>query len=449
MRGQALKGSTWQGHRLRRESWRLCGAALLLRRSGPRFDPGHVSGKTFRVGCAARGRPRPSTGNADMRFLEHPLWLVGFRPFFSLAFLSGMALPVLWAAMFNGGMAPPPIAISPVQWHAHEMFFGFGWAVLGGFLLTATKNWVQIRGYHGTALMFLVAAWGVERAGMWWQGELPPGLFLLSNNVFLGSIVAMLLWSLVRNREKDSYRDNTFFLLILPAFLVAKQLMLSPEHFQAGVAMALGLFRVAFLVMLERTVTQFMKGACQVAILRDPRLDGAIKLLALALVPAAFGPPLVSGWLGLALAVLLMGRFLYWHPALALRRIDIGILYLGYLALVLQIVMEFVGLQSAWVGAVSVHVFSFGVMGLIIPAMLTRIAKGHTGRKVAFDAGDKWVLRIMLLGFVLRIVVPQLHPAGYVLWIALSAACWCACFGILAWRYIPFLLQARVDGKEH
>jgi uncharacterized protein involved in response to NO len=29
------------------------------------------------------------------------------------------------------------------------MFFGFGWAVLGGFLLTASKNWVKIRGYHG------------------------------------------------------------------------------------------------------------------------------------------------------------------------------------------------------------------------------------------------------------------------------------------------------------
>lgn len=384
-----------------------------------------------------------------MRFLDHPLWLVGFRPFFSLAFLAGMALPVLWAAIFDGGIAPPPVAISPVQWHAHEMFFGFGWAVLGGFLLTATKNWVQIRGYHGPALIFLVGAWGVERAGMWWQADFPPALFLLSNNLFLGSIIAMLLWSLVRNRKKDSYRDNYFFLLILPAFLLAKYLILSPEHFQAGWSMALGLFRVAFLVMLERTVTQFMKGACQVAILRDPRLDGAIKLLALALVPAVFGPPMLAGWLGLALAVLLIGRFLYWSPLLALRRIDIGILYLGYLALVLQLLIESCGPQPTWVGAVSVHVFSFGVMGLIIPAMLIRISKGHTGRKVAFDGGDKWALKVMLLGFVLRILAPQLYPAGYALWIFLAAACWCACFGLLAWRFIPFFFQARVDGKVH
>jgi hypothetical protein len=87
----------------------------------------------------------------------HPLWLVGFRPFFALACLSGLSLPVLWALIFSGSLTPPPAPFSPSQWHAHEMFFGFGWAVLGGFLLTSTKNWVKVRGYHGTALIVLVA----------------------------------------------------------------------------------------------------------------------------------------------------------------------------------------------------------------------------------------------------------------------------------------------------
>ena len=103
----------------------------------------------------------------------------------------------------------------------------------------------------------------------------------------------------------------------------------------------------------------------------------------------------------------------------------------------------------AWTGSVSVHVFTFGAMGLIIPAMLMRIAKGHTGRKVIFDGADKWALRIMMAGFVLRVIAPQFHPAGYMYWVALAAACWFACFALLAWRYIPFLLQPRIDGKEH
>ncbi|MCM2289143.1 MAG: NnrS family protein [Sulfuritalea sp.] len=386
-----------------------------------------------------------------MGFYAHPLWLVGFRPFFTLACLAGLSLPLLWVLLFLGVLPEPATAVPAMRWHAHEMFFGFGWAVLGGFLLTSTKNWVQIRGYHGAPLIFLVAAWLFERLGMAFGAHWPVTLFEIANKLFLAAIVAMLLWTLVRHRKTDSYRDNYFFLLILPAFLLAKHLMLSADHFQAGVLMATGLFRVAFLVMLERTLTQFMKSIFQVDILRHAALDRAIKLCALLLVGAGFIPPLPAAWLSLLLALLLAGRLAFWKPQLALRRLDLGIMYLGYAAIVLQLLVEFLGQVAApaWVGAFSMHVFGLGVMGLIIPAMLMRIAKGHTGRKVVFDAGDKLVLWLMIAAFVLRVVAPQIHPQAYALWLVLAACGWLAGFGILAVRLIPFLLQARVDGKVH
>ena len=385
-----------------------------------------------------------------MKVFAHPLWLVGFRPFFALACFAGLSLPLLWVLMLLGAAPAPSIPFATVQWHAHEMFFGFGWAVLGGFLLTSTKNWVGIRGYHGAALVFLVAAWLFERAGMWFGGRWPAFLFEISNTLFLASIVAMLVWTLVRHRKEDTYRDNIVFLLILPAFLVAKHLMLSAEHFQIGIGMATGLFRMAFLVMLERTLTQFMKGIFQVEILRNAALDKSIKLLGLLLVGAGL-MPLLAGWISLLLALLLAGRFLFWKPQLAMRRIDLGIMYLGYLAIVLQLLVEFLGQVAppAWVGAFSMHVFALGVMGLIIPAMLIRISKGHTGRKVVFDPIDKLVLWIMIAAFVLRVIAPQLHPAAYALWILLAACGWFSGFAILAWRLIPMLAQARVDGKVH
>lgn len=386
-----------------------------------------------------------------MKLSAHPLWLVGFRPFFMLACLSGLSLPVLWALFFSGVVSPPATSFSAVQWHAHEMFFGFGWAVLGGFLLTSTKNWVKVRGYHGNALMFLVAAWLFERAGMWFEGSWPPLLFLLSSNLFIGAIVAMLVWTLVSNRKKDFYPDNYFFLLILPVFLMAKNLMLSAEYAQVGWSMVLGLFRMAFLVMLERTLVQFMKGVFNVAILQKPLLDRTIKLLGLLLVFESLLPGMLAGGAALLLALLLAGRFVFWKPQLAVRRLDIGIMYLGYLAIVAQLLVEFLGhvIHIQWVGSVSIHLFAFGAMGLIIPAMIVRISKGHTGRKVVFDALDKLALWIMMLAFVLRIIAPQIYPAGYTLWIYLAASCWFACFALLAWRYIPFLMQSRIDGKEH
>lgn len=386
-----------------------------------------------------------------MKLTAHPLWLAGFRPFFALACLAGAGLPMLWVLIFSGVLAAPAAAFSMFQWHAHEMFFGFGWAVLGGFLLTSTKNWVGIRGYHGAALMFLAAAWLFERAGMWYAGVWPPLAFAISNNLFLGAIVAMLLWTLIRYRKQDAYRDNYLFLLILPAFLVAKALLLSAADFQLGASMTIGLFRVAFLIMLERTLSTFMKGAFQVTILRHAPLDTAIKLLGLILVLGGLMPPPLYGGLALLLALLLLGRFFFWQPRLALRRLDIGVMYLAYLAIVAQLLLECLNqfAPPAWVGSVSVHVFTFGAMGLIAPAMIVRIANGHTGRKVVFDRTDKTALQLMILAFILRIVAPQLDPALYLRWIEMAAACWCACFAVIGWRYIPFLLQPRVDAKEH
>ncbi|MCX7178855.1 MAG: NnrS family protein [Proteobacteria bacterium] len=330
-----------------------------------------------------------------MKLFLHPLWLAGFRPFFGLACLAGLLLPGVWIMLFAGMITAPTHAFSMIQWHAHEMFFGFGWAILGGFLLTASKNWVQIRGIHGGTLMYLVGAWLFERAGMWAGGAWPPLLFRISNNLFLLSIVAMLLWTLIRHRQNDSYRDNYFFMLILPLFLLAKNLMLAADYQQIGWSMALGLFRVAFLVLLERTLTQFMKNQFQADILRHPLLDKAIKMLAVLVVFESLLPPSLANWLLL------------------------------------------------------LHVFSFGAMGLIIPAMVIRIAKGHTGRKVTFDGGDKLVLWVMLLAFLARVLMPQLDPSAYMLWLAVAAACWFVCFSILALRYGPYLCQARVDGKVH
>ena len=382
----------------------------------------------------------------------HPLWLVGFRPFFALACLAGLSLPVAWILIFKGALPAPSQDFSPIQWHAHEMFFGFGWAVLGGFLLTASKNWVGVRGYHGGTLMFLAAAWIFERIGMSFGSNWPTALFLLSNNLFLFAIVALLLATLIVHRDKDSYRrDNILFLFVLPLFWIAKTLLLAPEQFNIGWSMTLGLFRVAFLIMLERTQSQFMRSAFKVEILRRPVLDAAIKALAVVLVFGALLPPELSHNLELALAALLLGRLAFWYPHKAFSRLDIGIMYLGYLAIAGQLLIDALPPPGGlgWVGTVSVHVFTFGTMGLIIPAMMIRIANGHTGRKVVFGRLEKTVLWIMIAAFFLRLVGPQFSPGAYLRWLDLAATCWFVAFGLLAWRFIPQLLRPRVDGREH
>jgi uncharacterized protein involved in response to NO len=384
--------------------------------------------------------------------MKHPIFSVGFRTLFPLACIAGLALPLWWVLVYTSAVQPAPTFVrAPLQWHAHEMFYGFGWAALGGFLLTASKNWVGVRGWHGGALLFLAAAWLLDRIAMSFGADWPPALFWPATATFQIAIVAMLMHTLLQQKVHDGASDNYFFWIALPLFLPAKFLIVQGDFFMIGWSMSLALFRLAFLLMLERTQVQFMRHAFRVDIRRDPALDMPIKWLALTLVFAEVLPAPLGGLGELVMALLLIERFCYWHPRKAFTRLDIGIMYFGYLMIVAQLLVSGIGrfTELPWVGTVAVHLLTVGVMGTILPAMIVRISKGHTGRNVVFEPADKAVLWIMLAGLVARVVAPQLYPAGYTRFLQLAATCWLAGFAILLWRYLPFLLAPRADGRKH
>ncbi len=386
----------------------------------------------------------------SQRFFQQPVWLVGFRPFFILAFVSGALLPVLWFLIFSNYLTLNS-GLTPIQWHAHEMFFGFGWAVLGGFLLTATKNWVKIRGYHGSILFVLVILWFADRLAFLLPSACPAALIVLLHNAFLLTILALLLWTLIANRKDDAYPENWLFIVGLPLFLLSKNLLLSSEYFEAGWTMALGLFRLAVVIMLERTLAQFMKAIFQVELLKNKKLNSAIRLGILVAVFEAVLPVPVAVAVLAATATLLLFRFLFWSPLKGMSRLDLGVMYVGYLSLVLSLFLEGLRLMGKLntVGDVATHTFTLFCLGLIIPAMLVRISLGHTGRKVIFTGSDKLAIYISGLGALLRIVFPQIWPENYQTFILLSALCWAICFSLIGWRITPFLLRPRIDSKEH
>ena len=88
-------------------------------------------------------------------------------------------------------------------------------------------------------------------------------------------------------------------------------------------------------------------------------------------------------------------------------------------------------------------------MGCVIPAMIMRISKGHTGRKVVFDTYDRSILHLTLLALAVRVFLPQLVPGAYLACIHASATLWLLIFALIARRYLPILAQPRVDGREH
>jgi len=71
-------------------------------------DAGHMT--------AARGGPRSA--------FAIPVLAAGFRPFFLLAALWAAAAILLWLPVYSGSIALPA-SLAPLDWHIHEMLFGY------------------------------------------------------------------------------------------------------------------------------------------------------------------------------------------------------------------------------------------------------------------------------------------------------------------------------------
>jgi uncharacterized protein involved in response to NO len=232
--------------------------------------------------------------------------------------------------------------------------------------------------------------------------------------------------------------------------VLAKNLLISDLYYQHGIAMTLGLFRLAFTVMFERTLPPFMKNTEGVVLRRNFYLDLSIKVLvAMSVFQSFFPKPMSIGILSGA-ALLLFVRWLIWRPDLGLKKFGNATMYIGYLALCTHLVFEILKIAGEWsLGAFSIHIFTFLCMGIVISSMLVRISKGHTGRKPDFPSPEKYAIILILVSAVFRLFLTLLFPAYYINWILIAAVFWTLAFLILGIRLIPFLLQARIDGKTH
>ena len=98
-----------------------------------------------------------------------PLFRLGFRPFFLLGALFSCLAMLGWLGQLNGWFALPGIG-NPIWWHAHEMLFGFGAAIVAGFLLTAVQNWTAHPGVRSWPLALIVGLWVLPRCLLPWLG---------------------------------------------------------------------------------------------------------------------------------------------------------------------------------------------------------------------------------------------------------------------------------------
>ena len=93
------------------------------------------------------------------------LFAYGFRPFFLAASLWAAFSILLWLPQYFG-LLTLSTGFGALDWHIHEMLYGYVAATIAGFLLTAIPNWTGRLPINGWALGGLVLLWLAGRAAI-------------------------------------------------------------------------------------------------------------------------------------------------------------------------------------------------------------------------------------------------------------------------------------------
>ncbi len=72
-----------------------------------------------------------------------PLFRLAFRPLFLGGTLFSIIVIAWWSYFWLNPSNWHPYG-GPIWWHGHEMLFGFGVAIVVGFLLTAVQTWTCV-----------------------------------------------------------------------------------------------------------------------------------------------------------------------------------------------------------------------------------------------------------------------------------------------------------------
>ena len=138
----------------------------------------------------------------------------GFRPFFLLgAVYAGLAI-LAWLPMFNGELELST-TFGPIDWHVHEMLYGYVPAVVTGFLLTAIPNWTGRLPIQGTPLLILVAVWLAGRVAVTFSAEIGWLPAMIVDVAFLALVVAAAAREIVAGKNWRNLRVVGLVTLLL------------------------------------------------------------------------------------------------------------------------------------------------------------------------------------------------------------------------------------------
>ena len=375
------------------------------------------------------------------------LWNLGFRPFYLLA-SSYAALVVLYWALQYAGAIPAARARSPA-WHGHEMLFGYTLAVVAGFLLTAVRNWTARPTPSGVPLMLLAALWVAGRMLVLTPWATAAAVV---NAAFPVAVAIGIGIPIVQSRNQRNYFFVALMLLLglaVLAFHLGSQGVLTwPQRASLQAGLDVVLFILA--VMGGRVIPMFTNnGVPGVKATRHPVLEklalgGVLFLLAADVLQ---WPPGVVGAIALVVAAVHAARLYLWQPWRTFGTPIVWVLHVAYAWIVVHLVLRGLAALGLPGELLAIHALTIGAIGGMTIGMMTRTARGHTGRPLVADRFEVTCYVLVALAAAIRVFGGMLLPGAYVATVIVSGLCWSAAFALYAVRYWPVLVRPRLDGK--
>jgi len=203
-------------------------------------------------------------------------------------------------------------------------------------------------------------------------------------------------------------------------------------------------------VMTGRVLVMFSNnGVAGAGAVRNPTLEklasGAILLLALSdVVPL---PSALLASIAATAAVFHLARCVLLKTWRVLNEPIVWVLHVATAWIPIHLALRALAALGTVPGSVATHALTVGVLGGLIVGMITRTARGHTGRPLRGGASEAAMFALVLAAAPVRVFVPLFAPAATIVAVLASAALWCAGFGLYAIRYWPILTRPRVDGR--
>jgi len=383
-----------------------------------------------------------------------PLLQNGFRLFFLSAIVFSIVTMVSWTSQLSSHWQVPLELVSRTQWHAHEMIFGYAIAVISGFLLTAVQNWTGQTTRNGKGLLFVFIFWFVARCLALYPYPQTIIFILISSLLFYAFLLLALIRPVLKTKNNKQWGIISKVILLGGAdilFLSAATGWISTDL--ASPILLFSVYTVVglILVMGSRVIPGFTKNGLEHS---DNIYDWPILVwLSLVLYLVFVVSDLMHWQLSLLISGVLVAtlnaiRLWGWYNHEIWKKPLVWVLHAAIGFITLGILMRALNESLQLMPYLSLHMMTYGGIGLITSGMMARVILGHTGRSV-FEPpeGLAWVFILLALGAVVRTVMPALWMDYYFLFIMISQFMWIGAFVLMLGFYFKALVSKRVDGR--